>query len=703
MKYTDETLFSQAINFASFSEQVEHVLAFSADQDQQERVLKLLDSHSEIETTPETQILDRSSEVFQEYMSDFDSQQDFDEPIEGAARGTYRVLEKIGEGGMGLIFSAEQTRPIHRKVALKLLKPGMDSRRVLKRFELEKQVLQQLKHPGITPIFDAGTQPNGRPFFAMELVENASSITDYANGKQLTIRDRVRLIVDVCEVIQHAHQRGVIHRDLKPSNILVSQQDNESPVKVIDFGIAKAVHSGFEHHRYTTGTNECVGTYAYMSPEHLPWNEEQIDTRSDIYSLGVILSELLIGEPLQHDFSMIQRGSLTLAEKAKRLQPDTLKELAVERQTKPAEVLSLYRGELDWICTKATSMDKDDRYPSVADLKDDLNRFLNGLPVRAAKPGIAYRAKKYIVKHWLLSSVAAVSLLTIFSIAFVATFFAFRASLAEQKANERLSQILAYQEKLADQSTKTEQALKQTVAQNRIKSVEKAFLTAFAEYHHSIIEPAKNPSSPQSHIFDYEKCLDIKFLEETNPRLALRGDWSWVHSSGRLDTLADTYRFNTQEIAKLAATRNSHLELRGENLLNPQEMKALTTKNTNYLRFRFQKLVVRELCKQLDQNDPLIAEALDNCAMEALEQHQYEQAEEFLNESLAIWSYDDAYPANRIQSELLLAHCLRQRGDFQAADRLERQACGELARGNFNKQHADSLLELKARLGQQST
>jgi non-specific serine/threonine protein kinase/serine/threonine-protein kinase len=326
----------------------------------------------------------------------------------GTVIGPYKLLEQIGEGGMGVVFAAEQTAPIRRKVALKIIKPGMDTRRVIARFEAERQALALMDHPNIAKVLDAGATVTGRPYFVMELIKGIP-LTEYCDAVQLTPRARLELLVPVCQAIQHAHQKGIIHRDIKPSNVLVALYDGQPVPRVIDFGVAKAVDQRLTDHTLFTEHGAIIGTLEYMSPEQAENSAVDVDTRSDIYALGILLYELLTGTtPLdrqqvrQADFSEVLRR--IREEDAPKLsarlsKTDKLIWLAARRGTEPLKLARLMRGELDWIAMKALEKNRNRRYATANDLAHDLQRYLAGEAVEAGPPTTAYRVRKYVHKH----------------------------------------------------------------------------------------------------------------------------------------------------------------------------------------------------------------------------------------------------------------------------------------------------------------
>ncbi len=342
----------------------------------------------------------------------------------GTIIGPYKLLEQIGEGGFGLVFMAEQQQPVRRKVALKILKPGMDTRQVIARFEAERQALALMDHPNIARVLDAGETGSGRPHFVMELVRGVP-ITDYCDQNQLSTRERLELFTHVCHAVQHAHHKGIIHRDLKPSNVMVTLHDGVPVVKVIDFGIAKALGQQLTDKTLFTGFAQMVGTPMYMSPEQAQLSGLDIDTRSDIYSLGVLLYELLAGVTPFDRGRMATVGYDEMRRIIREEDPpspstrlSTLGQAAVtvsaERQSDPKRLCRLLRGELDWIVMKALDKDRNRRYETANELARDVDRHLHDEPVLACPPSSWYRFCKFTRRHkagLLITAVAALVLL----------------------------------------------------------------------------------------------------------------------------------------------------------------------------------------------------------------------------------------------------------------------------------------------------
>ena len=335
-----------------------------------------------------------------------------DQPVSenpGTVIGHYKLLEEIGEGGMGAVWMAEQTEPVNRKVALKIIKAGMDSRQVVARFEAERQALALMDHPNIAKVFDGGTTASGRPFFAMELVKGVP-ITRYCDEHRLMPRERLELFLPVCQAIQHAHQKGIIHRDVKPSNILVAPYDGRPVPKVIDFGVAKATGQRLTERTLFTGFGAVVGTLEYMSPEQAELNNQDIDTRSDIYSLGVLLYELLTGTTPLSRQRLRQAAFVEILRLIREEEPprpstrlsesrDALPSIAAQRHMEPAKLTKLVHGELDWIVVKALEKDRNRRYETANGLALDVQRYLADEPVQACPPSLAYRSRKFVRKN----------------------------------------------------------------------------------------------------------------------------------------------------------------------------------------------------------------------------------------------------------------------------------------------------------------
>jgi serine/threonine protein kinase len=326
----------------------------------------------------------------------------------GTRIGPYKLLQQLGEGGMGVVFMAEQVEPVHRNVALKVIKPGMDTQQVVARFEVERQALALMDHPNIAKVLDAGATDSGRPYFVMELVKGLP-ITNYCDQEHLLPRERLELFVSVCQAVQHAHQKGIIHRDLKPSNILIALYDGRPVPKVIDFGVAKATIAKLTDRTLFTEVGHAIGTWEYMAPEQAELNNLDIDTRADIYALGATLYELLAGSP---PFTKAQLRSAAFEEMLRLIRevepprPSTklssseeLPSLAAKRKLEPAKLSRLVRGDLDWIVMKCLEKERGRRYETANQLAEEVRRFLADEPVQAGPPSLRYRAGKFLRRH----------------------------------------------------------------------------------------------------------------------------------------------------------------------------------------------------------------------------------------------------------------------------------------------------------------
>ena len=369
----------------------------------------------------------------------------------GTRIGCYKLLKVLGEGGMGMVYLAEQEQLIRRRVALKIIKPGMDSKRVLARFEAERQALALLEHPNIAQVHDAGTAESGRPYFVMEYVKG-TPITEFCDRHTLSIEERLSLFQQVCQAVHHAHQKGIIHRDIKPSNILISSENDQAIPKIIDFGVAKALILPLTERTLITEDSQLLGTPEYMSPEQIESANEDIDTRSDIYSLGVLLYELLTGV-LPFDSDTLRTGGIENIRKVIReTDPKTpstrltklgekAEAIAQNRRMEIQTLKKHLRKELEWIPLKAMRKERSQRYRSASELSDDIDNYLKGEPLMAGPPTTRYRLKKFIRRHKaLVGGVAAVLIASIIG-SVVSTYFALGQAKARSEA-EAVSNFL---------------------------------------------------------------------------------------------------------------------------------------------------------------------------------------------------------------------------------------------------------------------
>jgi len=368
--------------------------------------------------------------------------------------GHYKLREKIGEGGCGVVYVAEQEKPVRRRVALKVIKLGMDTKQVIARFEAERQALAMMDHPNIAKVLDAGATEAGRPYFVMELVRGIR-ITDYCDQHNLSTKDRLDLFMKVCHAIQHAHQKGIIHRDIKPSNILVTLHDGVPVPKVIDFGIAKATEGRLSDLTVYTEMHQFIGTPAYMSPEQAEMSGLDIDTRSDIYALGVLLYELLTGQTPFDGKELVQSGLDEIRRTIREVEPPRpstrlstmvnadLTLVAKRHGIEPSKFSNLVRGDLDWIVMTCLEKDRTRRYETANGLATDIQRHLNNEPVRACPPSTVYRLQKLMRRNKLAFATAGLVTTALVLGITVSTWQAVRATNAEKRTAETLKQVAA--------------------------------------------------------------------------------------------------------------------------------------------------------------------------------------------------------------------------------------------------------------------
>jgi serine/threonine protein kinase/Tfp pilus assembly protein PilF len=462
--------------------------------------------------------------------------------------GRYTLVEKIGEGGMGEVWVAKQTEPVKRKVALKLIKAGMDTRAVVQRFEQERQALALMDHPNIARVLDGGT-----PFFVMELV-NGAPLTRFCDEARLGIRDRLELFVPICQAVQHAHQKGIVHRDLKPSNILVTLYDGKAVPKVIDFGVAKATGGKLIDESLSTHFGAVVGTLEYMAPEQAGLSAVDIDTRADIYSLGVILYELLTGlKP--HDSQRLRKAALSemvrILQEEEPSKPstrlstaDSLPSLAALRQTEPKKLMAMLRGELDWVVMKCLEKQRDRRYETANGLARDIQRYLADEMVEARPPSAGYRLRKFARKHRAaLVSATAILVLLVAGLS-VSLWQMSRAIAAEEKANANAQQA-------RDESNAKELALK---AEQQARADEtKARQQAFAALRTMTAEVVERKFAQGTVLTENDRAFLRGVIAQFDAFAAIKGDDAdsrTVRAEGRYRVGIMRYRLGELEEAE---------------------------------------------------------------------------------------------------------------------------------------------------------
>jgi eukaryotic-like serine/threonine-protein kinase len=446
----ERSIFLAALEIENSSERVAYLeTACAGNSDLRQRIEQLLQAHQ-----PDDSFLEKPP-------PNLVATTDAISERPGTRIGPYKLLQEIGEGGMGTVYMAEQEHPIRRMVAVKIIREGKDSKGVLARFEAERQALALMDHPHIAKVFEAGTTDSGRPYFVMELVKGIP-ITKFCDENQLSLRERLELFVPVCQAIQHAHQKGIIHRDIKPSNVLVAMYDDKPVPKVIDFGIAKATSQRLTEKTLFTEFGMIVGTLEYMSPEQAKLNQLDIDTRSDVYALGVLLYELLTGTtPL--DRTRLKSAALDevlrLIREEEPPRPSTrlsssqtLPSIAAARKIEPTQLGRIVRGELDWIVMKSLEKDRARRYESANSLAKDIDRYLKGDAVEACPPTLGYRLRKAYRKNKAAITAATIIALLLIGGTIVSLWQAERAKIAETKATENYEYALGEQKKAIESS-----------------------------------------------------------------------------------------------------------------------------------------------------------------------------------------------------------------------------------------------------------
>jgi eukaryotic-like serine/threonine-protein kinase len=433
----------------------------------------------------------------------------------GTVIGPYKLLQQIGEGGMGVVWMAEQTQPVQRKVALKVIKPGMDSRQVITRFEAERQALAMMDHVNIARVFDAGATEAGRPYFVMELVHGVP-ITKYCDDNRLTPRERLELFVPVCQAIQHAHQKGIIHRDVKPSNVMITLYDGKPVPKVIDFGVAKATEQKLTERTLFTQYGSMVGTLEYMSPEQAAMSALGVDTRSDIYSLGVLLYELLTGStPLTHK-RMKEAAYAEILRMIKEEEPpkpstrlsdsgEALASISANRHTEPAKLTKLVKGELDWIVMKCLEKDRNRRYESASALAADMQRYLNDEPVQACPPSAGYRLRKFVRRNKKTLAMIAVVAVIMLAGSIISTWQAIRATRSEHTA-----QVNFERARRAVKQMLTRVAQEELVGIPGMEQVRKALLKDALEFYEQLL--AERSTDPEIRLATAEAHIALAWI-----------------------------------------------------------------------------------------------------------------------------------------------------------------------------------------------
>lgn len=463
----EEQIFMRALEFEEVGERHDYLVESCGDDVQLlQKIERMLELHQRTDN-----VLDRSSDRL------FNVKDLEEEPFRaGMEIGSYKLLQQIGVGGMGVVFMAQQNEPVRRVVAIKIVKRGVDSRNVIARFESERQALAMMDHPNITKFFDAGITDTGRPFFVMELITGLP-INKFSDDRKLSPRQRLKLFSDVCKAIQHAHQKGVIHRDIKPSNIMVTEFDGVAVPKIIDFGIAKAINQPLTEKTLFTSYGNIVGTPEYMSPEQAEMNGLDVDTCSDVYSLGAVLYELMTGTTPLVDYK--SKGLLKFCDAICNVEPalastcvnslmESTQEVGENRRSDNRSLKQFLKGDVDWILARCLAKRREDRYATAAELAADIDRCLNGEPVLAGAPSRSYRLKKFFARHRFGVTMISVLLLSMLTATIVSLVFALNASEARQLANQHM---LASLDAKREAELERDRAL---AAEARIREMEQA-------------------------------------------------------------------------------------------------------------------------------------------------------------------------------------------------------------------------------------
>lgn len=697
---SDEELFSTTVDLPSVDEQNLYLSANCVDDRQRNRIVQLLASHRELTSGHGPFVLDRTAEISESLDESLDT--DF-----GKSIGPYRVIQLLGEGGMGLVYEAEQLEPIRRRVALKVLKPGMDTQKVLARFELERQALAGMDHPGITRILDAGMTTLGRPYFVMELVKGIA-ITDYCAEYQLYALDRIRLVIQVCKAIQHAHQKGIIHRDIKPSNVLVFQADGHPQPKIIDFGIAKLVNESLGMRRHDTYYGELIGTPAYMSPEQASSNLEGVDIRSDVYSLGVLLYELMTGEtPNTNADATIGLVNVRrlLNESKIELPSIRLRQKSLLNSNPPSSLIPdlaatcrILKGDVDCIIMRALARNPNDRFQSITELQQDLIRFIEGKPIESVPPSILYHARKLVSRHRKLASLAVLASSLIFAASATAVWFGIVATDATQTAQKRLGEVLAMQSELLTERDRAVEAEKKTriLAQTFLAPalIQKAMDRFAREHWDALVEvnPKLGSLPPETRIETASEPELLMTLYDSNllitpPRMVIHDDQRWlikilsdVSKADGIDAfLQSILAGNSGMASEVSAevppeavsdgTESSTFALT-DSAAPPESGPVQSLADTPFPRFHFSTKAMKDylliLCDELRKVSgglPIAAEYEDHLGLCLLELGQPATALQRFEEAIRIRVESNPSSLQNFQSRLFIADCHHQLGN----------------------------------------
>jgi serine/threonine protein kinase/WD40 repeat protein len=537
-KSNPEEIFNKAIDISNPTEQLDYLdKACAGDEKLRAEVEFLLESHQKAGSFLESPPIDPDVTLDEAPLTEGPE----------TVIGRYKLLEKIGEGGMASVYMAEQKRPIRRRVALKIIKLGMDTKQVIARFEAERQALAMMDHPNIARVLDAGTTETGRPYFVMELVRGVA-ITEYCDKNNLSTRERLELFVSVCQSVQHAHQKGIIHRDIKPSNVMVTLHDGQPVVKVIDFGIAKAVNQQLTEKTVFTRYSQMIGTPEYMSPEQAEMSGLDIDTRTDVFSLGVLLYELLTGTtPFDSDY-LLRKGYGEMQRIIREEEPirpstkistlgETITDVAKHRQTSPELLCKLIRSDLDWIVMKTMEKDRSRRYESVSEFAADIKRHLDNEPVLAGRPSRVYRMQKFVKRNKTLciSSVAVASILVL--AVMISSHQAWVAQIARKAESDARNTAETERDRAKEAESRAQENLYNSLVREA-RATRFARAPGYRDDVFGVLKQARDLNIPQKDLADLRTeaiaCMgDYIGLEPTDvvkfPQGLNTGIWSAVH------------------------------------------------------------------------------------------------------------------------------------------------------------------------------
>jgi serine/threonine protein kinase len=618
-----------------------------------------------------------------------------DHESEGALVGNFKLLQKIGEGGMGVVFMAEQLRPIRRKVAFKIIREGMNSKQIIARFEAEREALARLDHPNVTRILDAGVTNTGRPYFVMELVRG-TSITEYCNTHRVSIEQRLELLEQVCLVMHHAHQKGIVHRDVKPSNVMITLHDGVPVPKVIDFGIAKALDRPLTEQTLFTRYGDLIGTPEYMSPEQAEMSGLDLDVRTDIYSLGVLLYELLTGSTPITSAQIHGKGLLKIFETIRDCQTenpstritritDTASTIADQRQSNPIQLRKILSGELDWITMKAIAKDRNERYESAAAMAKDIRRYLRGEPVEAAAPSFAYHASKFFQKH-RTACIVAISCTcmlitsTAFSIYWAISSYSHR-MIAESQS-----------EQLSVAKVQAEQALGRALTAER-----KAERMARNEQNKAVISHAHarflgERANELAKFITIQSAGKIEaFTTEQIPNITLQQRGAKIVNITKSETLPINVPDGVAELLGLSANSQSSAMIREMNAIRPltqdsdepagspavQGVVVSTFATKLKPTIRLLEIILEEQRKEFGNNDFFVAQTLIQLAESLIESPTNDNsliAENHLREAMSILDSHLDLRIEALSAKALFGRVLYMQGKTVQAESVMREA-----------------------------